>query len=160
MRIAGLRNSFARPGFRRMRSVSESQSDVHCRGGRQGGPTGRHFEGLRVRRLSGSGSALENEAGMSRANSLGDTRSKQNQPRERHWSMSKSKKAQTASTSGSKPQTKAKPVPQQQQQQQSGASCSSQAAGASCSSQAAGASSQTKSVPVTATTAGSSSQTL
>ncbi|KAF4532862.1 hypothetical protein B566_EDAN001465 [Ephemera danica] len=105
---------FARPGFRRMRSVSESQGDFH-RGGRPSGGPGRHFEGSRIRCLSGSGAALEDEAGMSRANSLGDTRGKQLPYRERVWSGSRAKKAPstTKQTKVQKttPQTKSVPVP-------------------------------------------------
>ncbi|XP_059481734.1 la-related protein 1B isoform X2 [Neocloeon triangulifer] len=69
MRVRHLRNQYGRPGFSRMRSVSESQSDM-----RKAVLGPNRFN--RVRRLSGSANVAEQEAGMSRSNSLGDTRAK------------------------------------------------------------------------------------
>lgn len=141
-----MRNNFGRPGFRRMRSVSESQSDARFRGGRHSGfASGRQPGESRVRRLSGSAcGGLVEEAGMSRANSLGDTRGK-NPPRERYPSTSKS--------TGSKSNAKTA-----KQQTKTKASVVKATGGASCSSQAsAGASSQTKAVPAATTAAAGTS---
>lgn len=157
LRVGNMRNNFGRPGFRRMRSVSESQSDTRFHGGGRQIPLGRFGLASRVRTLSGSGGALMEEAGMSRANSLGDTRGK-NPPRERHASTSKASGPKTNATAAAaaatnKQHSKTKPSVVKTK---SGASCSSQAASAG---QVPSSSSQSKKVvPVTATSAGTSGQ--